>query len=338
MSDHPGRAAAIEALRARGVVPAESPPPVFEESQRPWFVSLLLGAAGWLAGVFLLVFIGLVFKPDGNAALIVLGLIGLGAAFAMYRVAADNAFLGQLALAMSMAGQISLAVGMLMDVKSSLLIASVLLALQLGVLAVMPDRTARTVAALFASIAWLYVVRFAVFRESGWDDFFEPMYDERLGNAGLAIGWVATWVPLVAFCLWLVRHESRWMAHASRGYLRSALAGVLVTVALGGFATEPLSMAMLGPGRMGVDLGWWSLFPLLSIALAVFAAWCAFRLGSRGLLGLAAAAALVHLGRFYYAYGTTLLVKSSIMLVIGALLLLGAYFVRQRAIAAGDAP
>jgi len=338
MSDHPEFVAAIETLRVRGILSADAPLPEFKESHRPWFVSLLLGAAGWLAGIFLLVFLGLLIPNSSNMTFVVLGLMGMGAAFMMYYVSDDNAFLGQLALAMSLAGQIALAIGVLADVKSALVIACTLLVLQLGVLAVMPDRTARTVAGLFASVAWVFVVRFAVFEQSGWDDFFEPMYDGRMGSSGLVISWVATWLPLLGFCYWLVRSESGWMARSRRVYLRPALTGVLITVALGGFATEPMTMLLLGPGRMGVDFGWWSLFPLFSIALAVFAAWCAFRLRSPGLMGLGIAAALVHLGRFYYLFGTTLLVKSLIMLVIGTLLVLGAWFVRQRAIAAGDTP
>jgi len=323
----------VEALRARGLVQAEIPAPTFEESHRPWFVSLLSGAAGWLAGILLLVFIGITFKPDDSATLIVLGLVAMGGAWAMYRAESDNSFLSQLALSLSIAGQISLAIGLLKDTNSELLVAMVLLVLQLGVLAVMPDRTARTIAALFASIAWTYVVRFAIFPQSDWDDWFAPAHEGRFGGAGAVIGWLATWAPLVGFSAWMVNREREWMSKPLRSHLRPALSGVLITVAMGGFATEPLVMAALGPGRMGVDLGWWSLFPLLSIALAAFAAWCAFRLRNLGLLGLAIAAALVHLGRFYYLFGTSLLWKSGIMLGMGLLLIAAAWLLRKRMLA-----
>jgi uncharacterized membrane protein len=45
-------------------------------------------------------------------------------------------------------------------------------------------------------------------------------------------------------------------------------------------------------------------------------------------------AALVHLSRFYYLYGTTLLWKSVLMLFIGGALLLGAIALRRRGEAA----
>lgn len=319
----------IDALRTRGLVPTEAAAPVLGESQRPWFVSLLLGAAGWLAGLLLLVFVGMVFKPDSSPVLIVLGLVLMGAAWAMYSSDSDNAFMGQLALALSMAGQIALAIGLLKDVRSEVLIAGVLLALQIAVLAIMPDRAARTIAALFACVAWGYAVRFVSVPSADWDDWFFPVR-ERLDAFQIAIAWLATWAPLIAICHWLVVREARWMASPLRDRLRPALSGVLIALAVAGFATEPVVTLAFGFEGIGLALGWWSLFTLLSIGLSVFAAWCAFRLRSHGLLGLAILGALLHLGRFYYHFGTSLLWKSALMLGIGALLVAGAWLLRQR--------
>jgi hypothetical protein len=319
----------IETLRTRGLVTTAEAPPLPDDSGRPWFVALLLGAAGWLAGLLLLIFVGAVFEPEERASFLLLGTVSLGAAWAMYRAEADNAFLGQLALAVSMAGQVALAIGLLMNVDSPVSIAAVLLSLQLAVLAVMPDRTARLIAALFACVAWGYLVRFVVYPQSDWDDWLEPMRDSRLGGASIAVAWLLTWAPPVSACGWLVLRESRWMARPLRAWLRPALSGILVAVAVGGFATEHVAAAALGPGRMGVDVGWWSLFSLLSIALSVFAAWCAFRLRNLGLSGLAIAGALLHLGRFYYLHGTSLLAKSAVMLGLGAVLVAGALVLRR---------
>lgn len=319
----------IDALRARGLVAADTPSPVLEDSQRPWFVSLLLGAAGWLAGLLLLVFVGIVFKPDSSPVFIVLGLVLMGAAWAMYSADSDSAFMGQLALAMSMAGQIALAIGLLKDVDSQLFIALVLLALQLVVLVLMPDRAARTIAALFACVAWGYAVRYAIVQNSNWDDWFFPI-GERLNPMEVSFAWLATWVPLVGICHWLVRNEARWMASPRREHARPALSGVLIAVAVAGFATEPVGTLALGFDAIGAHLGWWGMFSLLSIALSVFAAWCAFRLRNHGLSGLAILGALLHLGRFYYHYGTSLLWKSALMLGIGVLLVAGAYLLRRQ--------
>ena len=53
-------------MRAKGVIPADAPEPPEDSPDRPWFVSLLQGVAGWLAGILLLCFFWLVFKPESS--------------------------------------------------------------------------------------------------------------------------------------------------------------------------------------------------------------------------------------------------------------------------------
>jgi hypothetical protein len=335
MSGQGGLDAVIDALRARGLVPADHPPPPLEHAHRPWFVSLLSGAAGWLAGILLLIFAALIFKPDDDSTFVVLGVLLLGMAWGLYFVAEDRAFPAQLALALSIAGQVALAVGLLSDFKSTLPIAAGVLVLQLAVFVIMPDRTARTIAALFASMAWACVARAAMHPGFDWEDWFEPAYAEPYGVARIYLGWVAIWAPLVSLCAWLTLREPAWMSSPLRPYLRPALSGVLIVIALMGFASEPMAARELGPGGLGFDIGWWSPFSLLSIGLAVFAAWCAFRVRNLGLSGVAIVGALAHLGRFYYLSGTSLLWKSAIMLVVGMALVAGAVALRQREAAEG---
>ena len=52
-------------------------------------------------------------------------------------------------------------------------------------------------------------------------------------------------------------------------------------------------------------------------------------------MGLAIAAALLHLSRFYYLFGTSLMWKSAIMLGLGALMVVAGYLLR-RGIPAGS--
>jgi hypothetical protein len=93
----------VALLRARGVIPEKAPP--VAAADRPWFIALLQGAAGWLAGIFLLSFIGFIFKPDSTGAIFGFGALLLVAAWALYRADRDAVFLDQLALAFSIAGQ-----------------------------------------------------------------------------------------------------------------------------------------------------------------------------------------------------------------------------------------
>lgn len=320
-----------EALRAEGVITAEAPHPHEENIDRPWFIALMQGFAGWLAGIFLLVFLGIVFKPDERAAVLLLGAVLLVAAFVIYRADRDAVFLDQFALALSIAGQFAVAWGVLSDGFSGFTASLALVVLQLVIWFAMPNRTARTLAALFACIAWVYAVRFLFRPAHDLDDLLGLRSGAHLPGAGrVALAWLLTWAPIVAAVWWLIAREAHWMARDFSDRLRPGLTGLLAGLSLAGVFAEPFGFLTLGMGVLGVNVTWWSLFPLLSIALAALAAHGAFRLRSRGLLGLAILAALLHLGRFYYFYGTTLLWKSVIMLSVGTVLLALGVWVRRR--------
>lgn len=335
----PSRAGLIDALRARGVIAAEAPAPPLDDSHRPWFISLMLGIAGWLAGIFLLAFAVMMFELKSSNAFLLLGLLSCGAAWALYFADRRGAFFDQLALALSIAGQCALAWAFLEGVESAFVIAATLLGLQLVVLVVMPNKTARTLAALLAAIAWLYTVRFAII---GGD--IDAIEDSVFGNdrryayrdiAEAAVAWLIAWVPLLSAVHWLTRREEVWMAQSLRILARPVLTGALLATALGGISTEPMFRLAFGIEGAGAPMNWVAVFSLLSIALALFAAWCAFQLRSSGLLGFAVFAALMHLSRFYYLYGTSLSAKSVIMLCLGAIML-GAAVLLQRRLAAGN--
>jgi Domain of unknown function (DUF4401) len=324
-------AAFAELLRARGVIAADAPAPPEELQDRPWFIALLQGFAGWLAGVLLLVFIAVAFHPDGRGAFAALGAVLLASGWAIYRADPDAVFLDQLALALSIAGQMALVFGIAGENATALGFSVTALILQLLVLAFMPNRTARTLAALFASVAWMYTIHFAL-RSGDVDDlFFGGRYDDRaLGLWTLPLGWLITWAPLVVGVIVLIRREPQWMSGWLSTHARSVLTGLLLTLGLGGVVTEPFMWLTLGSDAWGVGFSWFALFPLLSIALSMLAAYGAFRLRSHGLLGVAILGALMHLSRFYYLYGTTLITKSLIMLCVGAALLAAGFWLHRR--------
>ena len=322
----------VALLRSRGVIPDKSPPALSVD--RPWFVALLQGVAGWIAGIFLLTFVGLIIKPESSSAILVLGALLLGAAWLLYHADRDAVFLDQLALAISIAGQFAVGWGIVKEDLSGLPIASTLLGLQLFVLLIMPNKVARTLAALFATIAWVFTARFLLRPGQGEQIFLDGGrgdYAPMLGAWTLPLAWVLTWVPLLALASWLIHNETQWMSSGLRRYARPLLTGTLLGLSLGGIAAEPFTVFALGIESMGMRFSWWALFPLLSIALALFSAWGAFRIRSQGLLGFAVFAALLHLSRFYYLYGTTLLWKAAIMLAVGAALLFAGIALQKRA-------
>lgn len=321
----------IGSLRARGVIAADATAPPTDDSHRPWFVALMLGVAGWLAGIFLLSFVAMTLKLTSTSAILLTGLLLAGSAWALYFADRRAVFLDQLALALSIAGQCAIAWALLDDVNSGVVIAETLFAIQLAVLIVMPNKTARTLAALFATIAWVYTVRF-VLRGGNFESLFDdyPAHRQQPGAWVVPVAWLITWVPMVLAVAWLTLHEHVWMASRWRVFARPVLTGLLLGLSLGGVATEPFVTLAFGIEGLGAHMSWLALFPLLSIALAMFAAWCAFQLRNNGLLGFAVFAALMHLARFYYLYGTSLMWKSVIMLCLGAVMLGTGVLIQKR--------
>jgi hypothetical protein len=332
--------ALLAEMRARGVIAADAPALPAVATDRPWFIVLLQGMAGWLAGIFLLIFLALVFKPDATSSIVLLGVILLGAAWGLYFADRNAVFLDQLALALSIAGQVAVTWGSIKDTETALPIAATLLVLQLLVFLVMPNKTARTLAALFACIAWVYMIRFLLVPGSGDEMFFNEgghHVPPLLGAWTGPLSWALRWLPLVALAWWLLARESQWMANRLRAFVRPALTGVLLALSAGILMADPFVTFMVGDRGVGVPVNWTALFPLLSIGLALFAAWCAFRLRSFGLLGFAVLGALLQLSRFYYFYGTSLMWKSAIMLLLGALLLAAGVALQRQAARAENA-
>ncbi len=53
------------ALMERGAIDRAAAPMPIQGTERPWFISMLLGVAGWLAGLVVLVFVAALFEPSG---------------------------------------------------------------------------------------------------------------------------------------------------------------------------------------------------------------------------------------------------------------------------------
>jgi hypothetical protein len=303
-----------QALVARGILGPDTPVPTAVD-QRPWFISAVLGVAGWFAGLCALVFFAMLFKPHGAGQISLIGGVLLAAAFGLYAVDRGSAFFDQLALALSVAGQIALIWAAGEATRSAAATAGCAAVLQLALLLAMPNPFAKALAAFFACIAWALTVRLAWWGESSLWHAGEPV---ALGPA--LLGWFVIWIPLAMAAHVLVKTERQWVASGLRRIARPALAGVIAGLTLGSWASEPLAGLQIwqhGAGRSN----WLALWPLLALLAALFATFCAFRVRNRALIGLGVCGALLHVSQFYFLLGTTLLVKSILMLVVGAALL-----------------
>jgi hypothetical protein len=324
VSEDIGSSALIEALVRNGAIAANAAPPLPQTDDRPWFVSALQGIAGWLAGLFVLAFISTAFKPSEPGAFAIFGVFLLAGAFGIYSTARNSAFMHQLALAASIAGQVSLTIAFAQVAKYTATIPAACVAvMQCALVFVMPNRLARALAAFFACIAWAVAIRFAWYGDS-WDLRHTAALTPAL------VGWAVIWIPVAALCALAIRSEASWMARpAAARIIRPALTGLLLALTFGTFASEPLeALAWFAPTGSRLQ-NWLVLWPLLNALMALFAAYCAFHLRSKALLGIAIAAALLHVGQFYFLLGTTLVVKSIIMLAMGVALAAAGLFLRR---------
>ena len=297
-------------------------------SGRPLAISLLLGVSGWFAGIFMLIFVALLIRPDSAPAAAVTGIVLLSAAWALFIVAQDGAlvFVAQLALALSIAGQCLVIYAANEHAESLGPVAASALALQVVLALVMPNRLHRTLSTLFATIAWALTVRFVLFdAHADWHRDHAPRATSLTAALG---GWLLTWGPVAAALWWALRNETSWVARGWAGLAQPLATGLVAGLAFATLASQPLEELRLFAG--GTAAGGLALWPLLSALAALGALAASFAQGRRGLMGLCAVAALLHVGCFYYALGTSLLLKSLLMLAMGAACIVAARVLRSK--------
>jgi hypothetical protein len=313
-------------MAEQGLIADDASPLPLGAAGRPWFVSLLLGVAGWLASLFLLAFVFIFFQPDGAVGAGTLGVVMLGVGLVLYAADRDDAFFEQLALTLSLAGQVALLYAVAEATDSAVAVAAFALVLSVGLVVWLPNHFARVLSTVFACIAWALLVRL------GW--WGENLFDRGSLDVPLApalVGWLVIWMPVGVGAHLLIEREARWMAIDARRIARPALTGLILALAVGTWASEPFAALPFAPPPGAVPVNWLVVWPLLGALAAVWAMFCAFRVRHRALVGVAVAGALLHVVQFYYLLGVGLVAKSLLMLALGALLLWGARVLRTRA-------
>jgi hypothetical protein len=297
-------------------------------AERPWYIGLLLGVAGWFAGLFVLMFVGL-----GLHSVPLLAGSGLiAAAWGLYKVDRDGAFVSQVALALSIAGQFALLFGIHESIfrgmkESIATIAFVALAIQLALMALMPNRLHRSMSTIFACIAWAAFVRYGLWDQPFWAGMRGDAKAPPLSPAKAILGWFVAWAPSGVGLYLLVRKEAAWMAAGRAEVARPVASGLVLGLAFATILSHPFDSFSLFGGAPRV--GWLALWPILSALASLGALAAAFALGKRGLMGLCVLASLIHVAHFYYAMGGSLLMKSVLMLAMGGMCIAVARVVRR---------
>jgi hypothetical protein len=258
-------------MASRGFIGPDMDPLPLGAAGTPWYVSAVLGAAGWLASLFAFLFVLLLFEPDTASGTALAGIVMLAAGVGLYVGDRDSVFLGQLALALSLAGQLGLIVAAAQATESASATAAFATLLAVALLRGLPNHFARALATFFACVSWALTVRFV-----GWGEAWFSDLDLSVGLVPALVGWIVIWAPVLLTAHALITTEPRWMASERRRIARPALTGLLVALSIGTWASQPFGALVFWAPAGEVPVNWLALWPLLGVATALFAAVCAF--------------------------------------------------------------
>ncbi|OVZ55829.1 hypothetical protein CDO44_21980 [Pigmentiphaga sp. NML080357] len=328
----PGFESIWRQLHAGGLVDGAPPGSPADGPPAPWHVRAMLAVCGWLGGLLLLVFLGLVVPdPFDERSLAVAGVLLVLAAGVLFRGKASE-LRAQFALSLCLAGYgaIAVAAGLWLSAAQAWAAA----ALAGAALAVaMPDRTARTfgvaaaflaaeggiraldwpspvaaVAAWTCTICWLAETRLAY----------------RLGERQAPLAWGATlalWALGLASGLWSavgMETPAGWRAVSWGLALLAALPLAFAAWRLSALAGQPARGWATGAALAVVLAGAWA----QGVAFGLLTAVLGYSRGRGPLWKGGLMVALWGVGWFYYAQHWTLPRKAAMLLALGVVLLL----------------
>lgn len=335
-------------LRMSGLVEGDVP----QVASSPWYVRVMLGIAGWIGALFILGFIGagfaMVMQDSGAAS--VAAIICCGAAFAIFRMASKGDFASQFGLATGLVGQVLFGVAIFKQFHSGEFIGYFLFfCVEVAFTLLMPNflhrifTTLAAVGALSIGLVQAGLYGFALpltaagcalvwrgeTRLATRSDLWQPV------GYGLALGLLqtATTSLLGGEMLSLFhRNGNGWFQRHGTEVGTALVAIVFMTVALQILRELNINSS----SREGVAilccaaLVLAASFPAHGLAAASLILIIGFAGGNRILFGLGLLALASFLSHYYYQMSETLLVKSLILGVIGALLLAGRWGMRRQ--------
>jgi len=320
----------------------EGEPPERGEIDSPWYVKTLLGVSAWIASILLFAFIALVFDRlfDNVQACLIIGGFMVAAAFYIFRQKGSD-FLEHLGLAVSLAGQVLIVIGVLqMTDESWFWIWALCAVLNLVLSLIMSNFVHRVFSSFFAAFSFsmalheigiAYLFSGIVMLVGAWiwlNEFKRPRH-QKMFNA-IGYGLVLAMIQIKGSALFL-QGERFWGSAANvtdygiRPWMGEALScaallyvvwqvlrkyqvGLASPIALMAFVST-LVIGLASLEANGINVG------LMIIILG-------FSSSNRVLIGLGIVSLLFYVSAYYYFIEITLLEKSMTLLIIGVMLLL----------------
>lgn len=325
-----------EAGWVRGEMPAAGEPPA------PWYLRAMIGIAAWIAAAFVLSSVGaLVYRVFDSATLsIVTGSILCATAATMMHRSREGLFLRQFGLAIAIAGESLLALGLYTAVGLHRSLGWLAIAaVQVVLVVVIRDPTHRIIAAFFAmSAAFLGALQF------GTPALLPPIAAVAFAATALAADRSAAQHALlqpastgIALALLLFAPVAIILDDTSHRTMSALLANarwlqpMLLAATFAGVAAVLLHRARIDDKRIVVAAALAIValiavtWPVQGLLAALIVIVVAFAMGRPALTGLGLVTAAAMLGYYYFSLQTTLMTKSLSLMVAGVVLLVAGW-------------
>lgn len=351
MSDVDGLASL---LQQNGIILADKN--TQNDAESPWFVKLLLAFSGWLASLFMLGFFGALLGNlfSNVAACIVIGMVLVTTAYLVLRLP-QSEFLEHMGLAVSLAGQALIAIGVfqvfeLNDVAPWMLIALI----QIMLAVVMPNFVHGVFSSFLAAIAFsvafselglIYLASNSVMFLTAWLWLNEFKYYDRLQKVqALAYGLTLSLILVKGTTLF---NSGSFLGRSTPFFentWRMSLDELLNCLVLLYVIWQSLKQSRVRITRtvvisvlIAVSLFSLASFQANGLVVGLIVILLGFSASNRILLGLGIAALLFYISAYYYLLDTTLLVKSGTLLAVGLLMLFTRWLLMSKVLVKGGA-
>ncbi len=341
-------------LKTAGVVSGELPQSTAKAATHLWYVRVLQGFAGWVAAVFLLGFLGfgVIGLFEHGTALITMGVIINLSSYVYFKAKPESDFFNQLVLVFSLTGQFLVAFGLLelygFSNRQWLLLVGLYQLLLMGFINHYLHRFLSTwfaVIALFwgfelliytglgsalvaALFVWLWLDK------TGWrvaQEFYEPIA-YALGFSLLQLN-VQSQLWLNGY--WLQSNQAGWVGQNAAGLTALVNSLVLLYFVYRMIEEQRISWSSTA-GRLAILAAVIMLFsalPVIGVSSALLVLLVGFARQNKLLQAMGCVALLGFVSWYYYLLNITLLHKSLLLIVIGAVLLLGALVLKYTLLA-----
>ena len=307
------------------------------ESSTPWYIHGLVGLSAWIAAVCFIAFLAITEIITSETGATIAGVIFGVAAVALKRLAPRSIFWGQLALALSLAGQALFIFGIGTQLDSVAATAFIIVILEIVLIAIYPDVLHRFLSTLIicgAAVALCYdweiqnaihvlILLLAAATLFIWENE-AYLTTSRWAELYRPVGYGVT-VALLALLSLSVTDDTeieRWWLSAVGLLALLLVLEYLILTESGLNLRDPVVLWLAG-GTLTLIWPAWQTPGILGAILVLLVG---FRCGNRLLLGLAAIFLAFFVIIFYYNLELTLLAKSLMLMGSGAIILALRYF------------